>query len=265
MWTIRVMLLIALGTLVAVDSFLICHRRRYPRLSESRALNIALVAAHLIVMCALVTLPPAGGWGARPHWLQDKGVCLGFATMGAALVGAGIVLASLALQQRKAFGAQSSQEGLLTSHAYRYFRHPIYTGSLWIFLGLALALRNLDGLMVLPAIFLAYLILMLLEERHDLGPAFGRQYQVYRQTTGMFGPVWLWTAILLAILLIAISARIGRRAEEKRAYASATMARNDGWQRQAPACRWSVHMPRPHRQAPRTPLAAATQHRRSQY
>ena len=177
-------------------------------MSESRALNIALVAAHLIVMCALVTVPPAGGWGARPGWLQDKGVCFGFATIGAALIGAGIVLASLALQQRKAFGAQSSQGGLITSHAYRYFRHPIYTGSLWIFLGLALSLRNPDGLLVFPALFLAYLTLVLLEERHDLGPAFGRQYQVYRQTTGMFGPVWLWTAILLAILLVALSAGI---------------------------------------------------------
>jgi len=208
MWTIRATLLIALGTLVGVDSFLVRQRKKHPRLSESRAFNIALVAVHVIVMCALVTLPPAGGWGARPGWLQNKIICFGFAAMGAALVGAGIVLASLALRQRKAFGAQSSREGLITSHAYRYFRHPIYTGSLWIFLGLALSLRNPDGLMVFPAMFFAYLTLILLEERYDLGPAFGRQYQVYRQTTGMFGPVWLWGGVLVTILLIAISAWI---------------------------------------------------------
>ncbi len=208
MWAIRTMLLVVLGVLVGIDSLLLRHRKEYPRLSESRAVNITLVAVHVIVMSLLVTVPPAGGWGARPGWLQTRGVGLGFATMGAALVGAGIVLASLALQQRKAFGAQSTQEGLITSHAYRYFRHPIYTGSLWIFLGLALSLRNPDGLAVLPAIFLAYLTLTLLEERSDLGPAFGRQYQVYRQTTGMFGPLWLWTAILLAVLLIAVSGQI---------------------------------------------------------
>jgi protein-S-isoprenylcysteine O-methyltransferase Ste14 len=207
MWAVRTMLLAGLGVLVGVDSFLICHRRKYPRLSESRAFNIALVATHVVIMGALVTLPPAGGWGTRPGWLQDRGVGIGFATLGTALVGAGIVLASVALQQRKAFGAQSSQ-GLITSHAYRYFRHPIYTGSLWIFLGLALSLRNPDGFLVWPVIFLAYLILMLLEERHDLGPAFGRQYQIYRQTARMFGPMWLWTAILSAVLLIAASARI---------------------------------------------------------
>jgi protein-S-isoprenylcysteine O-methyltransferase Ste14 len=207
-WTIRVTLLIALGTLVSVDSFLIRRRKKYPRLSESRALNIALVAVHMIVMCALVTLPPAGGWGARAGGLQGKGVCIGFLTMGTALVGAGIGLASLALRQRKAFGAQSSQDGLITSRAYRYFRHPIYTGSLWLFLGLALLTRNPDGLLVFPAIFLAYLALILLEEQHELRPTFGEQYQAYRRTTGMFGPVWLWGGILVALLLIAISAWI---------------------------------------------------------
>jgi len=206
MWAIRIMLLVVLGALVGVDSFLLCHRKRYPRLSENRALNIALVTVHLIVMSALVTLPPAGGWGARPGWLQDKGLCIGFVTIGTTLVGAGIALASLALQQRKAFGAQSSQDGLITSRTYRYFRHPIYTGSLWFFLGLALWMRNPDGLLVLPAIFLAYLTLMLLEERHDLKAVFGEQYQAYRQTTRMFGPVWLWSGILVAILLVALSA-----------------------------------------------------------
>jgi protein-S-isoprenylcysteine O-methyltransferase Ste14 len=208
MWMIRGTLLTVLGALVGFDSVLFRHRKKYPRLSESRALNITLVAVHLITMCALVALPPAGGWDARPGWLQDKGVCLGFATMGAALVGAGIVLASLALQQRKAFGAQSSQAGLITSHAYRYFRHPIYAGSLWIYLGLALSMRNPDGLLVLPAIFLAYVTLMFLEERYDLGPAFGKQYQVYRQTTRMLGPLWLWSVLLVALLLIVVSAWI---------------------------------------------------------
>lgn len=208
MWAIRAMLLVVLGALVGVDSFLLCHRKKYPRLSENRTLNIALVAVHLIVMSALVTLPPTDGWDARPGWLQDKGVCIGFVTLGAALAGAGIVLASLALLQRRAFGAQSSPGGLLTSHAYRHFRHPIHTGSLWFFLGLALLTRNPDGLLVFPAVFLAYLTLMLLEERYELGPTFGEQYQVYRQTTWMFGPVWLWGGILVTILLIAISAWI---------------------------------------------------------
>lgn len=208
MWTIRVTLLVTLGAFLGVDSFLLCHRKKYSRLAENRAVNIALVAAHLVVTFALVTLPPAGGWNARPGWLCQGGVRIGFAALGAALVGAGIVLAPLALQQRKAVGLQGSPEGLITSHAYRYFRHPIYTGILWTSLGLALLTRNPDGLIVFPALFVAYLTLMLLEERHDLAVTFGEQYQVYRQTTGMFGPVWVWSGILVAILLIALSAWI---------------------------------------------------------
>ena len=124
------------------------------------------------------------------------------------MVCAGIGLSLFALRQRKAFGLQSAQNGLITSHAYRYFRHPIYTGILWVSLGLTLLTRNPDGLMMFPLIFMAYLTLMLLEERHDVGAGFPGQYQLYRQTTRMFGPTWLWTAILVAILLIAGSAWI---------------------------------------------------------
>ncbi len=69
MWAIRAMLLVVLGALVGAGSFLLRHRKKYPRLAESRALNIALVAVHPIVMSSLVTLPPAGGWYARPVWL----------------------------------------------------------------------------------------------------------------------------------------------------------------------------------------------------
>ncbi len=66
MWAIRTMLWVVLGGLVGVDSLLLRHRKKYPRLSESRTFNIALVAAHLVITFALVTLPPAGGWNARP-------------------------------------------------------------------------------------------------------------------------------------------------------------------------------------------------------
>ncbi len=208
MWVIRTMLLVVLGALVGADSFLLRYRKKYPRLVENRIINIAIVVAHLVVTYALVTLPPAAGWNARPVWLQDKSVCGGFVATGAALVGMGIVLALLALKQRRAIGLQGAPEGLVTSHVYRYFRHPICTGVLWISLGLALLTRNPDGLMVLPAIFVAYLTQVLLEERDDLEVRFREQYPVYRQTTRMFGPAWLWSGILVAILLIAVSAWI---------------------------------------------------------
>jgi protein-S-isoprenylcysteine O-methyltransferase Ste14 len=208
MWVIRITLLVVLGALVGVDSFLLRYRKKYSRLVESRAVNIAIVVAHLVVTYTLVTLPPAAGWNARPDWLQHTAVRVGFAATGTSLVCAGIGLSLCALRQRKAVGLQDAQNGLITSHAYRYFRHPLYTGVLWMSLGLALLTRNLDGLMVFPLIFVAYLTLMLLEERHYLGVRFGGQYKIYKQTTRMFGPVWLCIAIIVAILLIAVSAWI---------------------------------------------------------
>lgn len=208
MWAVRAILLVLLGSFLGLDAFLLRRRAQYSGLVENRAINIALVAIHVVVTCTLVTLPPAAGWNARPGWLQTRTVCLGFAATGALLVCAGIGLSLCALGQRKAFGLQSAQDGLLTSHVYRYFRHPIYAGILWTSLGLALLTRNPDGLMVFPPILLAYLTLMLLEERHAIGATFAGQYQVYRRTTGMLGPPWLWTAILVALLLIAGSAWI---------------------------------------------------------
>ncbi|MBM4028499.1 MAG: isoprenylcysteine carboxylmethyltransferase family protein [Planctomycetes bacterium] len=208
MWVIRIVLLVMLGAMVGADSLLLRHRRKYARLARSRVVNVALVTAHLAVTFALVTLPPAGGWNARPGWLRPGTVCVGFGAVGAVLVCAGMGLALLALRQRKAVGLQDSQEGLITWRAYRYFRHPIYVGILWTSLGLALLTRNPDGLLVFPALFVMYFTLVLQEERGDMGVRFREQYGTYKQTTRMFGPVWLWTAILSAVLLIAVSAQI---------------------------------------------------------
>ncbi len=204
MWVIRVILLVLLGAYVGLAALLIRRRQQCSGVVESRTVNIALVAIDLVITCALVTLPPAAGWNARPDWLRAGSVRVGFGAAGMALVCAGLGLALCALRQRKALGLQSAQAGLITSYAYRYFRHPIYTGILGLSLGLALLTRNPDGLMVLPALFVAYAAFMLLEE-HELGVTFGQQYQAYRQTTRMFGPVWLWAAILTTILLIVVS------------------------------------------------------------
>jgi protein-S-isoprenylcysteine O-methyltransferase Ste14 len=207
MWMIRAILLALLGAYVGLAALLIRRRERYSRIVENRVSNIALVAIDLVITCALVTLPPAAGWHARPDWLRPGAVRVGFGAAGTVLVCAGLGLALCALLQRKALGLQSAPAGLITSHAYRYFRHPIYTGILWMSPGLALLTRNPDGLMVLPALFAAYAVLMLLEE-HDLGITFGEQYAAYRQTTKMFGPVWLWAVILAVILLIVVSTRL---------------------------------------------------------
>jgi protein-S-isoprenylcysteine O-methyltransferase Ste14 len=77
---------------------------------------------------------------------------------------------------------------------------------LWISLGLALLTRNPDGLLAFPLVFAAYLTQVHFEERDDLRVTFGEQYDVYRQTTGVFGPVRIWAAILVAVLVLVVLA-----------------------------------------------------------
>ncbi len=110
------------------------------------------------------------------------------------------------LKQRKfVVGMQDVKEGLITSGFYRYFRHPIYTGMIWVYLGLPLVMRNPDGLLMFPAIFVIVFAVTIIEERNDMCVRFREQYQAYRQTTRMFGPIWLWGALVLFLsVLIAV-------------------------------------------------------------
>ena len=106
------------------------------------------------------------------------------------------------LKQRKVIGVQDVKEGLLTSGCYRYFRHPIYTGIMWASLGLPLVMRNPDGLLMFPAIFVIHFAAEIMEERYDIGVRFREKYQAYKQTTRMFGPIWLWSVVVVIILLL---------------------------------------------------------------
>lgn len=47
----------------------------------------------------------------------------------------------------------------------------------------------------------------LIEEKYDMGVRFREQYGDYRHTAKMFGPAWLWSAIVVTILLLAGSGR----------------------------------------------------------
>ena len=98
-------------------------------------------------------------------------------------------------------GGQDTKEGLLTSGIYRYTRHPIYTGIVWMSLGLALASVNWEGLLMVPAVFALNVLQAVIEERYDIGLQFPAQYKAYRKRTRMFGPVWCW-AILGGILAL---------------------------------------------------------------
>ena len=202
MWTIRLIILGVLVALEGIGCYLLRYRSRYKRILSNKIFNIVVVVVGHCLYYLVVILPPAGGWTARPVWLQHKSVCIGFPIIGALLICAGALLAIATLKKRKVIGLQDVQEGLLTSGLYRYFRHPIYTGIMWVTLGLPLAMRNPDGLLVFPAIFVIFLVGTFLEEKNDMCVRFPEQYQAYRQITRMFGPIWLWSIIVAIILLL---------------------------------------------------------------
>ncbi len=203
MWIIRFILLGALGASNCVNLYSYRYHSRYGRLLENRIFNIAIVTVCHILCYLIVGLPPAGGWNARPAWLGYRSVSIGFPVIGLLLICAGAFLAIATFKQRKlVIGYQDTEEGLLTSGFYRYFRHPIYTGTMWVILGLPLAMRNPDGLLMVPAVFVICFAGTILEERNDMCVRFREQYKAYRQTTRMFGPIWLWSVIVVVILLL---------------------------------------------------------------
>lgn len=202
MWTIRFILIGMLVTIVCVEWRLLRYRSRYESLLENRIFNIVLGIISLSLSYLIVILPPAGGGNPRSAWLEHPSVRVGFAAIGSALISVGVLLPLVTLKQRKSIGLQDVKEGLITSGVYRYFRHPIYTGIIWISLGLALVTRNPDGLLAFPAIFVINLVQAISEERNDVGVRFREQYQAYKQTTRMFGPIWIWSVVVVIILLL---------------------------------------------------------------
>ena len=191
-----------LVTLECVAIFFMRHREKYRGFVENKIINTVLVIVCNCLYYLIVILPPAGGWNTRPVWLQQTSVRIGFPIIGLLLIGTGAFLAIATFKQRKVIGVQDVEEGLLTSGLYRYFRHPINTGILWVTLGLPLVMRNPDGLLMFPAIFVIFFAGTILEERNDMCVRFREQYQAYRQTTRMFGPIWLWSVVVGIILLL---------------------------------------------------------------
>jgi len=206
MWTARLILLGMLVAMTGIDLYMLRRRKKHERLIEDRFFNLLGVVAYNACCYLVAALPPTGGWDHRPVWLMHPGVRAGFAALGSALICLGIALFIISVGQRKVLGLQDVRAGLLTSGAYRYFRHPIYAGILWVSLGLALITRNPDGLVMFPGLLGVFIMQALIEEKYDMGVRFHEQYRDYRHTTRMFGPAWLWSGVVVTILLIAGSA-----------------------------------------------------------
>ena len=78
-------------------------------------------------------------------------------------------------------------EGVVSSGAFRYVRHPLYLGSVLFYLGLALSTASLAALALTSVIFAFYDHIATYEERW-LEERHGEAYRAYRSRTGKWWP-----------------------------------------------------------------------------
>jgi protein-S-isoprenylcysteine O-methyltransferase Ste14 len=79
---------------------------------------------------------------------------------------------------------------LITTGPYAVVRHPIYTGILTGFLGMAIAISQVRGLIVFALIFLAFWIKLRMEEQW-MRSQFGETYAAYARKTAALVPYLL--------------------------------------------------------------------------
>jgi len=124
---------------------------------------------------------PVGSW---PFWL------------GAAVTIAGLLFAVWA---REHFGSNWSRSvtikqghKLITTGPYAVVRHPIYTGILTGFLGMAIAISQVRGFIVVVLIFLAFRIKLRMEEQW-MRSQFGETVcHVFLSSGDAVGPKFRW-------------------------------------------------------------------------
>ena len=77
------------------------------------------------------------------------------------------------------------QEGhkLITSGPYRFIRHPVYLGNIFIILGIALALKTRFGLIAILLFFIPAILYRVAAEEKLLYDEFGKEYLTYMEKT----------------------------------------------------------------------------------
>jgi protein-S-isoprenylcysteine O-methyltransferase len=77
---------------------------------------------------------------------------------------------------------------LIQNGPYKYIRHPSYTGSLLVFIGIGCGLGNWIGLAVMLILPLITFLLRARVEENVLVSSFGKDYLAYMKQTSMFIP-----------------------------------------------------------------------------
>ena len=77
--------------------------------------------------------------------------------------------------------------GVVSTGAFRYVRHPLYLGSILVYLGLAVSTASLFSLALLVVIFAFYNYIASYEEKL-LETSLGEAYREYKRKTGKWVP-----------------------------------------------------------------------------
>ena len=155
--------------------------------ASSRILRVFIFLAAIVVLSTTrIPLPwlylqfwPTGLW---PFWL------------GAAVTIAGLLFAVWAREHLGSNWSRSVtiKQGheLITTGPYAVVRHPIYTGILTGFLGMAFAISQVRGFIVFVLIFLALWLKLRMEEQW-MRSQFGEAYVTYARQTAALVPYLL--------------------------------------------------------------------------
>ncbi len=202
-WLLRIIFIIIFFMLILINGHFLTNRQKYEHILNNRSLNIFFVA--LYNACCYLSaglLPSDPNVVHPPLFFKSQLIIIGFQFLGVLNLILGFLLLIKTVLMRKTIGAEETEGGLITNGIYVYFRHPIYTGIFLISFAIALNSINLDGMLILPFIFLANLLQAKIEEKYDVGKIFKEEYEEYRKKTRMFGPLWLWLIILTIFVLL---------------------------------------------------------------
>ena len=157
---------------------------------EPAASRILRVLIFLVAIVLLSTTRIPLRWLYLPLWPQGL---LAF-WLGAAVTIAGLLFAVWAREHLGSNWSRSVtiKQGheLITTGPYAVVRHPIYTGILIGFLGMAIAISQARGFIVVLLIFLAFWLKLRMEEQW-MRSQFGEMYAAYAGHTAALVPYLL--------------------------------------------------------------------------
>lgn len=119
--------------------------------------------------------------------------------LGAAFMLGGAAVGGVSTWNRRIIGIETP-DGLVREGMYRYMRHPTYVAILCGSLGWSFYMRAPYAAAALPPLALQMLAGALYEERMQLKPLFGEEYEAYRSVTPFF-PTSLAAAFAALYLL----------------------------------------------------------------